>query len=56
MVIKINFKPVIVFFAQKAFFTVSGSFFNYIPALADRTGIAGFFLKYLPLLHPFVRI
>jgi hypothetical protein len=56
MVVKIDLKPMIIFFTQKTSFAVSGGFLNYIPALAYRTAVTGFFLKYFPLLDPFVRI
>lgn len=53
MVVKINFKPVIIFFTQEASFAIPGGFLNYIPAAADRTTIAGVFLKYLSLITSF---
>jgi hypothetical protein len=53
VVVKIDFKPVVVFFTQKTSFAVPCGFFNYIPAATDRTRITGFFLKYLSLFTSF---
>ena len=53
MMIKINFKPVAIFFTEKTSFTIPGSFLNYIVAMTDRTAVARVFLKYWSLIASF---